>query len=308
VHAQDVMDAIEAALAGKVATTVVQGNQKVEVALRLRPEYRDTPDAIGRLLIPTPDGTRVPLTQLAQIQVVEGPVRINRENGQRRVLVLANARGRDLGSVAEDAHKRLAQLQLPVGYWIEYGGAYEHLVSGRARLSIVVPATFGAILLLLILALGNIRYALMVFTAIPFALTGGILALLVRGMPFSMSAGVGFIALGGIAVLNGLVMISAINQLRQRGVACREAVLEGARQRMRPVLMTAAVASFGFLPMATSHGMGAEVQRPLATVVIGGLITSTLLTLIVLPTLYAWIEGYLEARAQRRLQMAMGEG
>lgn len=308
VHAQDVMDAIEAALAGKVATTVVQGNQKIEVALRLRSEYRDTPDAIGRLLIPTPDGTRVPLSQLAQIQVVEGPVRINRENGQRRVLVLANARGRDLGSVAEDAHKQLEKLHLPVGYWIEYGGAYEHLVSGRARLSIVVPATFGAILMLLILALGNIRYALMVFTAIPFALTGGVLALLVRGMPFSMSAGVGFIALGGIAVLNGLVMISAINQLRQRGVVCREAVLEGARQRMRPVLMTAAVASFGFLPMATSHGMGAEVQRPLATVVIGGLITSTLLTLIVLPTLYAWIEGYLEARVQRRLQTALKEG
>jgi len=308
VHAQDVMDAIEAALAGKVATTVVQGNQKIEVALRLRPEYRATPDAIGRLLIPTPDGVRVPLSQLAQIQVVEGPVRINRENGQRRVLVLANARGRDLGSVAADAHKRLERLQLPVGYWIEYGGAYEHLVSGRARLGIVVPATFGAILLLLILALGNIRYALMVFTAIPFALTGGILALLVRGMPFSMSAGVGFIALGGIAVLNGLVMISAINQLRQRGLSCREAVLEGARQRMRPVLMTAAVASFGFLPMATSHGMGAEVQRPLATVVIGGLITSTLLTLIVLPTLYSWVEGYLEARAQRRLQAALSEG
>lgn len=307
VHAQDVMDAIEAALAGKVAATVVQGNQRIEVALRLRPEYRATPDAIGRLLIPTPDGVRVPLSQLAQVEVVEGPVRINRENGQRRVLVLANARGRDLGSVAEDAHKRLAKLQLPVGYWIEYGGAYEHLVSGRARLSVVVPATFGAILMLLILALGNIRYALMVFTAIPFALTGGILALLVRGMPFSMSAGVGFIALGGIAVLNGLVMISAINQLRQRGATCREAVLEGARQRMRPVLMTAAVASFGFLPMATSHGMGAEVQRPLATVVIGGLITSTLLTLIVLPTLYAWVEGYLEARAQRRLEIALGQ-
>ncbi len=308
VHAQDVMSALEAALAGKVATSVVQGNQKIEVALRLRKEYRATPDAIGRLLIPTPSGVRVPLRLLAQIQVVEGPVRINRENGQRRVLVLANARGRDLGSVAEDAHKRLQKLQLPVGYWIEYGGAYEHLVSGRARLGIVVPATFGAILLLLILALGNLRYALMVFTAIPFALTGGILALLVRHMPFSMSAGVGFIALGGIAVLNGLVMISAINQLRQRGVSCREAVLEGARQRMRPVLMTAAVASFGFLPMATSHGMGAEVQRPLATVVIGGLITSTLLTLIVLPTLYAWIEGYLEARTQRRLQTVMGEG
>jgi Cu/Ag efflux pump CusA len=195
-HAQDVMDAIEAAFAGKVATTVVQGNQKVEVALRFAPAYRDAPEAIGRLLLPTASGGRVPLSQVARIEVVEGPVRINRENGQRRVLVLANARGRDLGTMAEEAHRRIARLNLPVGYWIEYGGAYEHLVSGRARLSIVVPATFGAILLLLVLALGNLRYALMVFTAIPFALTGGILALWVRGMPFSMSAGVGFIGAG----------------------------------------------------------------------------------------------------------------
>lgn len=305
IHVQDVMDAIEAALAGKVATTIVQGNQRVEVALRLQEAYRKTPEAIGRLLIPTPSGARVPLSQIAEIKIVEGPVRITRENGQRRVLVLANARGRDLGSVAEEVQQRLQRLNLPVGYWIEYGGSYEHLVSGRARLSLVVPATFSAILMLLILALGNIRYALMVFTAIPFALTGGILSLLMRGMPFSMSAGVGFIALGGIAVLNGLVMISAINQLRLQGRSCLEAVIEGARMRMRPVLMTASVASFGFLPMAISHGMGAEVQRPLATVVIGGLITSTLLTLIVLPTLYAWVEGYLEARAARRLQIAL---
>jgi cobalt-zinc-cadmium resistance protein CzcA len=308
VHAQEVMRVIEAALAGKAITTVIQGNQRIEVAVRLQPSYRETPDAIARLLVPTPEGTRVPLSQLARIELVEGPVRITRENGQRRVLVLANTRGRDLGSVAEEAHKRLARLQLPVGYWIEYGGAYEHLVSGRARLGIVVPATFAVILMLLALALGNVRYALMVFTAIPFALTGGILSLWMRGMPFSMSAGVGFIALGGIAVLNGLVMISAINQLRLHGLPCREAVVEGARRRMRPVLMTASVASIGFLPMAISHGMGAEVQRPLATVVIGGLITSTLLTLIVLPTLYAWVEGTREARAERRLQAELRGG
>ncbi|GBC93530.1 Cobalt-zinc-cadmium resistance protein CzcA [bacterium HR15] len=305
IHVQDVMDAIEAALAGKVATTIVQGNQRVEVALRLQEAYRNTPEAIGRLLIPAPSGARVPLSQLAKIGIVEGPVRITREKGQRRVLVLANARGRDLGSVAEEVQRRLQRLRLPVGYWIEYGGAYEHLMSGRTRLSVVVPATFGAILMLLMLALGSIRYALMVFTAIPFALTGGILALWIREMPFSMSAGVGFIALGGIAVLNGLVMISAINQLRGQGLSCLEAVIEGARMRMRPVLMTASVASFGFLPMALSQGIGAEVQRPLATVVIGGLITSTLLTLIVLPTLYAWVEGAFEARAACRVRTAL---
>jgi cobalt-zinc-cadmium resistance protein CzcA len=306
IPASTVMEAIESALGGATATVITTGTQRVEVAVRLQEPFRRTPEQIGRLLIPTAEGARVPLSAVADIQIVEGPVRITRENGQRRVLVLANTRGRDLGSVAEEVHQRLQRLNLPVGYWIEYGGAYEHLVSGRTRLSIVVPATFLGILMLLVLALGQVRYALMVFTAIPFALTGGILALWVRGMPFSMSAGVGFIALGGIAVLNGLVMISAINALRQRGMACLEAVVEGAAIRMRPVLMTASVAGFGFLPMALSHGMGAEVQRPLATVVIGGLITSTALTLIVLPTLYAWVERRAELRLS--LRHALGKG
>lgn len=306
VSVDDVMEVVESTLGGATVTTVTTGTRKVEVAVRLQEPFRRTPEQIGRLLVPTPDGSRVPLASLADIRLVEGPVRITRENGQRRVLVLANTRGRDLGSVAEEVHRRLQKLNLPVGYWIEYGGAYEHLVSGRTRLSIVVPTTFLGILLLLILALGRIRYALMVFTAIPFALTGGILSLWMRGMPFSMSAGVGFIALGGIAVLNGLVLISAINALRQQGMPCLPAVLEGAKTRMRPVLMTASVAGFGFLPMAISQGMGAEVQRPLATVVIGGLITSTMLTLIVLPTLYAWVERRAEARSA--LQHAFGKG
>lgn len=296
IRVQDVMDTVETALAGKTATAIVSGAQRVDVAVRLQEVYRQTPEDIRRLLIPTPSNGRVPLSQIADVSVVEGPVRITRENGQRRVVVLANARGRDLGSMTEEVQKRLQNIRLPVGYWIEYGGGYEHLVTGRARLSIVVPATFAVIFLLLVLALGNIRHPLMVFTAIPFALTGGILALWVRGMPFSMSAGVGFIALGGIAVLNGLVMIDAINRNRKEGMPRLDAVVEGARTRMRPVLMTASVASFGFLPMAVSQGMGAEVQRPLATVVIGGLITSTVLTLIVLPTLYEWVERWREAR------------
>ncbi len=306
IPASAVMEVVESALGGATATTVVTGTQKVEVAVRLQEPFRRTPQQIGRLMIPTPDGRRVPLEAIADIKIVEGPVRITRENGQRRVLVLANTRGRDLGSVAEEVHQRLQRINLPVGYWIEYGGAYEHLVSGRTRLSIVVPATFLGILVLLVLALGRVRYALMVFAAIPFALTGGILALWVRGMPFSMPAGVGFIALGGIAVLNGLVMISAIHALRQRGLPCQEAVMKGALIRMRPVLMTASVAGFGFLPMALSQGMGAEVQRPLATVVIGGLITSTALTLIVLPTLYTWVERRAAARTQ--IRHAFGKG
>ncbi|MCS6829039.1 MAG: CusA/CzcA family heavy metal efflux RND transporter [bacterium] len=301
IHAQDVMDIVETALAGKVGTTIVTGARQVDVVVRLQEAYRQTPDMIAQILVPTPDGGRVPLSQIADVSIVESPVRITRENGYRRVVVQANARGRDLGTMTEEVQQRLQRLRLPVGYWIEYGGAYEHLVTGRTRLSIVVPATFATIFLLLVLALGNIRYPLMVFTAIPFALTGGILSLWLRGMPFSMSAGVGFIALGGIAVLNGLVMIDAIHRNRKEGMACLDAVIEGARARMRPVLMTASVASFGFLPMALSQGMGAEVQRPLATVVIGGVITSTLLTLVVLPTLYAWIEQWMEAREARAI-------
>lgn len=296
VSVETVMQTIESALAGAVATQVSTGTQRVEVAVRLQEPFRQTPEQVGRLLVPTAEGGHVPLRLLAEIGMVESPVRITRENGQRRVLVLANARGRDLGSIAEEVHQKLEQVRLPTGYWMAFGGSYEHLVSGRARLAIVVPSTFGMILLLLILALGTVRHALMVFTAIPFAMTGGILALWLRGMPFSMSAGVGFIALGGIAVLNGLVLISAINRLRQQDRTCREAVWLGARERMRPVLMTASVAGFGFVPMALSTGMGAEVQKPLATVVIGGLITSTLLTLIVLPTLYMWVERRYEAR------------
>lgn len=301
IQVQHVMDTIEIALAGKKATTIVTGAQQVDVVVRLQQAYRQTPEAIGQLLVPTPSNGRVPLSQIADVSIVESPVRITRENGHRRVIVQANARGRDLGSMSEEVQQRLRRIRLPVGYWIEYGGAYQHLVTGRTRLSIVVPATFAVIFLLLVLALGNIRYPLMVFTAIPFALTGGILALWMRGMPFSMSAGVGFIALGGIAVLNGLVMVDAINRIRKEGTPCLDAVVEGARTRMRPVLMTASVAGFGFLPMAISQGTGAEVQRPIATVVIGGLITSTMLTLIVLPTLYAWIERWIEAREAKAI-------
>lgn len=285
-HVEDVNRLIRTALAGEVATTVNDGAQQIDVVTRWMDNQRNTVQQIARLQVPLPTGGQIPLSEIAELQVTAGPVQVSRENGQRRVVIQANVRGRDLGSFAQDVHRRLEALSIPPGYWFEYGGTYEHLQSGRTRLAIVVPLTFTGIFLLLTLALGGMRQALIVFSGIPFALTGGILALWIRGIPFSISAGIGFIALGGVAVLNGLVMVTFISQLHQRGVPLREAVLEGARTRLRPVLMTASVASIGFLPMALSQGLGAEVQRPLATVVIGGLITSTVLTLMVLPLLY----------------------
>jgi cobalt-zinc-cadmium resistance protein CzcA len=291
INVADVQQVIETAVGGTEAGKIIQGDKRFDLMVRLAPQYRSDPEAIGRIGISGPKGERIPLAQLADIQSVEGPVQISRENAQRRVVVQANVRGRDLGSFVEEAKGRIEkQVTLPTGYHLEYGGTYEHLQSGRARLMLVVPVTFALIFVLLFSTFGNVRQALLVFTGIPFAITGGVLALLLRGLHFSMSAGIGFIALFGVAVLNGVVLVTFINELRQKGVPIREAVVSGCLTRLRPVLMTATVASIGFLPMALSHGAGAEVQKPLATVVIGGIITSTLLTLFVLPTLYAWFE------------------
>jgi heavy metal efflux system protein len=291
INVADVQQVIEMAVGGAEAGEIAEGNQRFDLVVRLDPQYRKDPEAIGRILVPSPGGQQIPLAQLAEIRSGEGPVQISRENGQRRVVIQANVRGRDLGTFVEDVKKKVdARVKLPTGYHLEYGGTYEHLQSGRARLMLVVPLTFALIFLLLFTTFGSLRQAGLVFTGIPFAITGGILALLARGMHFSMSAGIGFIALFGVAVLNGVVLVTFINQLREQGTTVHEAVVEGCRLRLRPVLMTAAVASIGFIPMAMAHGAGAEVQKPLATVVIGGLLTSTLLTLFVLPTLYAWFE------------------
>ncbi|HEY5870396.1 MAG TPA: efflux RND transporter permease subunit, partial [Candidatus Tectomicrobia bacterium] len=229
----------------------------------------------------------IPLGEVARLEVAEGPNQISRENGKRRIVVQANIRGRDLGSFVEDAQQQIAsQVPLPAGSWLDWGGQFENLVAARQRLSLVVPLCFFLIFLLLFSAFNSVKYAVLVFTGVPLALTGGILALWLRDMPFSISAAVGFIALSGVAVLNGLVMVTYINQLRLRGTARDEAIFQGAMTRLRPVLMTALVASLGFVPMALATGTGAEVQKPLATVVIGGLVSSTLLTLVVLPALY----------------------
>jgi cobalt-zinc-cadmium resistance protein CzcA len=216
---------------------------------------------------------------------------VSRENGKRRVVVQANVRGRDLGSYVEEAQKQVEAVALPPGGWLEWGGQFENLVEARRRLSIVVPVCFFLIFLLLYTTFSSVRYALLVFSGVPLGLTGGVVSLWLRQMPFSISAAVGFIALSGVAVLNGLVMVSYINQLREEGRELEEAIHEGAMTRLRPVLMTALVASLGFVPMAIATGTGAEVQKPLATVVIGGLVSSTLLTLVVLPALYRIFAG-----------------
>jgi cobalt-zinc-cadmium resistance protein CzcA len=225
------------------------------------------------------------------LQVIEGPNQINRESGKRRVVVTANVQNRDLGSFVDVLRNQVnTQVRLPAGYWVEYGGTFEQLISASQRLAIVVPLTLGLILLLLYVVFASIRDALVIFSGVPLALTGGILALYLRDLPLSISAAVGFIALSGIAVLNGIVLLSFVRQLRAKGSELMQAIEEGASTRLRPVMMTALVASLGFVPMAISVGAGAEVQRPLATVVIGGIFSSTLLTLLVLPVLYALVQ------------------
>lgn len=290
VNVADVQEVIETAIGGRVVGQVTEAVGRFDILLRYDAPYRDHADTIGRLLVAGPGGVQVPLARLADVTAQEGPVQVSREAGQRRVVIQANVRGRDLGGFVEEAKAAVERgVRLPPGYHVEWGGQYEHLRSGRARLAVVVPITFALILLLLFFTYGRMTDALRVFTGIPFAVSGGILALLLRGMPFSMSAGVGFIALSGIAVLADMVMVQNIRQNLERGLPLREAVESAAVNRLRPVLMTAAVAGLGFLPMALSTGTGAEVQRPLATVVLGGLTTSTLLTLFVLPALYTLV-------------------
>ncbi len=286
----DVQEVVETGIGGQRVGLVLEGERRFDLVLRLAEPYRENADDIRRLLISRPNGQRVPLVEVADIEAYDGPTQFGREAGERRVVVQANVRGRDLGSFVEEAQARVSRsVKLPSGYHIEWGGQYEHLRDGMARLAVVVPITFVVIFFLLYVTYGRVADALRVFTGIPFAISGGILALYCRGMPFSISAGVGFIALSGVAVLADMVMVQYIRNNLDRGMPVLEAVQDAAVNRLRPVLMTAAVAAIGFLPMAVSTGRGAEVQKPLATVVIGGLITATTLTLIVLPSLYTML-------------------
>ncbi|MBC3910056.1 efflux RND transporter permease subunit [Undibacterium umbellatum] len=291
----DVQDVISAAIGGKESGTLFQGDRRFDIVVRLPENLRSDIDAIKRLPIRLPNVSNpqngasnfITLADLASIDMAPGPNQISREDGKRRVVVTANVRGRDIGSFVAEAQEQLAQkVKVPTAYWTTWGGTFEQLQSATQRLQIVVPAALLLVFMLLFAMFGNIRDGLLVFTGVPFALTGGIVALWLRDIPLSISAGVGFIALSGVAVLNGLVMIAYIRTLREEGMALDSAIQQGALTRLRPVLMTALVASLGFIPMALATGTGAEVQRPLATVVIGGILSSTLLTLLVLPLLY----------------------
>ena len=288
----DVQNVIGASFGGAKAGQIFEGDRRFDIVVRLPEQLRTNVDAIGQLRIPLPERGGdlrgfVPLQEVASIELSIGQNQISRENGKRRVVVTANVRGRDLGSFVSELQNRVAaEVELPAGYWVGYGGTFEQLISGAQRLALVVPVALLLILGLLYALFRSMRDALVVFTGVPLALTGGVLALLLRGLPLSISAGVGFIALSGVAVLNGVVMLTFIRSLREQGYSIDGAIRDGALTRLRPVLMTALVASLGFIPMAFNVGAGAEVQRPLATVVIGGIISSTILTLLVLPALY----------------------
>ncbi|MEM9301698.1 MAG: CusA/CzcA family heavy metal efflux RND transporter [Pseudomonadota bacterium] len=292
---KDIQDVMATAVGGRAIGLYYEGDRRFDIVIRLPEHLRENPDYLAGLRVPLEGGSHVPLGELATIEVILGPNQVNRENGKRRVVVTANVRGRDLGSFVRDVRNAVERrVDVPPGYWVEYGGTYQNLQSAAQRLGIVVPATLLLILMLLVLALGSWRDAAIIFSGVPLALTGGIAALLLRDIPFSISAAVGFIALSGIAVLNGLVMVTFIRDLVATGRDLETSIREGAMTRLRPVLMTASVAALGFVPMALNTGIGSEVQRPLATVVIGGILSSTALTLLVLPALYRIVHDQVE--------------
>jgi cobalt-zinc-cadmium resistance protein CzcA len=287
-----VNQAINTAFAGQSAGLVYEGEKRFDLVVRLNTEHRQQIEDVRNLFITTPSGSQLQLSQLADVDFRIGPNQIQREDAKRRIIVGFNVRGRDVAGVVKEIQQKIGQqVNLPPGYYTTYGGQFENLQQAQARLSIAVPAALMLIFILLFLTFNSVKQSLLIFTAIPMAAIGGVFALLLRSMPFSISAGVGFIALFGVAVLNGIVLLAEFNRLRKEGYTdLYEVVIKGTAVRLRPVLMTAAVASLGFLPMALTTSAGAEVQKPLATVVIGGLITSTLLTLIVLPCLYIYFE------------------
>ncbi len=304
INVKEVLELVET-IGGKQVGTVLEGQKRFALQVRFAPSSRASIEQLGSLKVSGPAGQLIPLSQLASIEVEEGPAQVSRENIQRRITVEANVRGRDIQSFVSEAQAAIAkEVQLPAGYWLDWGGTFENLQAAARRLALVVPLTLLLIFMLLYATFNAIRPALLIYLNIPFAVTGGLLALLARGMPLSISAGVGFIALFGVAVLNGLVLVSHIRKLRADGLPPVQAAHDAAHVRLRPVLTTALVAALGFVPMAFASGAGAEVQKPLATVVIGGLLTSTLLTLLVLPTVYAWFDGNNSKMAEPALSAA----
>jgi cobalt-zinc-cadmium resistance protein CzcA len=295
----DIQEVIESLVGSRQISEMVQGEQRYAIAVRLPSRIRNDLDAIEALPLKAPGGELVPLNQVADIRVVRGPILVNRDNAHRRVVVMTNVQGRDLGGFVNDAQEAIArQLKLPAGYTLQWGGQYENQQRATKRLALVLPLSLLIISGLLYATFKNLRQTLLILTIVPLALVGGIAALWIRGIHLNLSASIGFIALFGVAVLNGVVMVSHINSLRAKGLEMNEAVHRGAADRLRPVLITALVASLGFIPMAVATSRGAEVQRPLATVVIGGLMTATLLTLYVLPLMYPWFSSRLRFGAE----------
>jgi cobalt-zinc-cadmium resistance protein CzcA len=291
INAADVHDVIETAVAGRVSTDIFEGERRFAAVVRFPEQFRSSAEAIGGILLKSASGARVPLRDVASIEVREGPAQVSRDAGKRRIVIGSNVQGRDLGGYVAEAQQKIAsQLQLPQGYYLEWGGQFENMERAMKRLTVIVPLTIAAIFFLLFLLFNSARYAGLIILVLPFASIGGIFALLLTGEFLSVPASVGFITLWGIAVLNGVVLVSYIRGLREEGMAQREAIVHGCTQRLRPVLMTATVAMLGLIPFLFASGPGSEVQRPLAVVVIGGLITSTLLTLVVVPALYGWFE------------------
>ena len=293
----DVNETIETALAGTEATRVVEGQRRVAVVVRFPPEARADLDAVGQILFTGAGGERVPLARIATIATVEGPAQISREKGMRRVAAEVNIRGRDLGGFVAEAQQKLAGLEssLPPGYFLEYGGQFENQQRAMRRLSVVVPLALVLIFILLYMALGSFRDSVLVILNLPFALGGGVLAIAAIGMPLSVSAAVAFIVLLGIAVQNGVVLITFFRQLRAEGRSVDDTIRDGCNLRFRPLIMTALCSFIGLVPMLYATGSGADIQKPLAVVVMGGLVTSTFLTLIVLPTIYEWLENRKES-------------
>ena len=289
INISDVQEVVRAAIGGEAAGQLFEGVRRFDILVRFEEEFRKDKDAIGQIIIESPDGLKVPLSQLTSIEELVGPRQITRENSQRFIVIQSNVTGRDIGSFVADGQKIIEEkVDLPAGYLVTWGGQFRLQQEANKRLAVVVPITLLVIFLLLFSNFGSLKSTLLIFLNIPLALVGGVVALWISGLNLSVPASVGFIALFGIALLNGIVLVTYLNQLRKDGLSIDEASAKGARLRLRPVLMTAMAASLGMIPLLFSSGLGSEVQRPLATVVVGGLVTSTILTLLVIPAIYKW--------------------
>jgi cobalt-zinc-cadmium resistance protein CzcA len=288
----DVQNVIEIAVAGKSASKFYEENRSFDITVRLPEEKRNSLESIRNLLVITKSGMNIPLEQLAEVNMIEGPVQISRQDGVRRIGIEMNVSGRDIGSFVAEAKQRIKEsVILPAGYYLTWGGQFENQQRAMKKMMNIGPAAIGLIMLLLYVTFRSVRLALLVISNLPLALIGGIFSLYISGQYLSVPASVGFVVLFGVAVLNGLVLVSRISQLREEGLDLQEAIRKGSLDRLRPVLMTASIAIFSLIPMLLASGAGSEIQKPLATVVVGGLTTSTMLTLLIIPSLYRWFEG-----------------